>query len=77
MSEEYREGFAPQAVFETFIVNTLMRLIGLFSRLVLIGLGISVWLITLALGPIIAIVWLGMPLWWLMLLVRGLTFLLS
>ncbi len=61
LGEQYRGGFSPQAWLETFILNSVMRLIGIIFRLILLISGLIVLLLVLILTPIVFIFWLILP----------------
>lgn len=75
MDEGYKKGLNLEAFFETLIVNTLMRLVGMFLRLVLILMGI-ISLALVCVGYVFVLVaWLFAPLFALGLLASALLFL--
>ena len=61
LDEQYARGFDIGAFFETFVVNTLMRIIGFFIRLSVIVLGLIAFIIVFALEIIAFIIWLLFP----------------
>jgi hypothetical protein len=77
MDEPYKKGFSISAFFETFIVNTLMRIVGFFIRALVILAGIAVWLVVLALEIVFFAAWILMPAIIIILFVSGLRLLLK
>ena len=45
----------------TFLINTIMRAVGFFLRLIILSIGVLFELVSLALGPIALIAWLFLP----------------
>ncbi|HBT81715.1 TPA: hypothetical protein DEB04_03275 [Candidatus Giovannonibacteria bacterium] len=73
LSEKYRRGFDPQALFETLIVNLISRLVGFILRTILLLAGLLVELfLLLALIPVFA-AWIFLPLLIPLLFLAGLT----
>ena len=62
LDEQYKKGLYPEQWFETFVVNSLMRLTGAVVRLVLIAIGIVALLATAVFGVGFFIAWLLVPL---------------
>ncbi len=62
MKEQYSGGLDLKALFSSLIVNTLMRLIGIISRLVIILLGIFTLLSSFVVSVVGFIVWIFLPL---------------
>ncbi len=62
LGEQYRKVFDPGAWFETFILNALMRLLGMFFRLWLILTGLAVLAVASVAAVVIFIFWLILPL---------------
>ena len=62
LSERYKRGFDPQALFETLVVNLISRLVGFILRTILLLAGLLVELfLLLALIPALAL-WIFLPL---------------
>jgi hypothetical protein len=61
LDEGYQKGLEPEAWFETLILNTLMRAVGLFIRSIFIILGLAALLVTVALVVPALVVWLLLP----------------
>lgn len=61
LDEQYKKGLYPEQWFETFVVNSLMRLTGAVVRLVLIAIGIVALLATAVFGVGFFIAWLLVP----------------
>src|SRR3989338_4173067 len=61
LDENYQKGFNPGAWLQTFILNTLMRLFGVFCRFWLILVGGLIWLVTFGLAILAFLVWLILP----------------
>ena len=62
LGETYKKGFYPGAWLETFILNSLMRLFGIFFRTILIISGSVVWLAALLVAVFAWVGWLLLPL---------------
>lgn len=62
LDEEYKKEFDPESFFETLVVNTLMRLVGFFSRMFVIAIGLIVLFMVLVLGPVTLLLWALAPL---------------
>jgi len=56
--EEHKKGSGLESWFESFVINTLMRIVGMMVRSVVILIGVSVWIIFVLSFPIALIVWL-------------------
>jgi len=76
MGEEYPRGFAPAIALQTFIVNTLMRGVGFMVRVIVIAIGLSIASVVFALGLVVFALWTIMPVFFVALIVIGLTLLL-
>ena len=61
MAERYRGGFNLEDMASTFIVNTLMRLVGFVVRLSVLVLGFLSLLVTLVLGIFVFLAWVLFP----------------
>lgn len=72
LGETYARGLQPNAWFETLIVNTLMRLIGVIIRLSLIAAGLVVSGLAIILALLAVVLWLMMPVLFIGLMVGGL-----
>lgn len=61
LSEQYKKGFDPGAILESFIVNSISRVTGFFLRSVVILMGLAAEsVITLALAPVF-LLWVLLP----------------
>jgi hypothetical protein len=61
LDEGYAKGLYPSKWLETFIVNTLMRLIGACIRLFLIAVGCVALVATLGFGTLVFMAWIAAP----------------
>lgn len=63
LHEEYpkNQGFDPSAIASAFIVNSMMRLIGMIFRAFLIALGLATELLLVATGVAVFVGWLLFP----------------
>jgi hypothetical protein len=75
LKESYSGKFSLEAFGETIILNTIMRFVGLFVRLITIVLGIFVEAVVFAGGVALFFVWLTAPVLIPLLFVIGVTFL--
>lgn len=50
MRERKKQGFDPEDIFEVFVINILMRIVGAFVRLIFIIAGLGVQVIAFVLG---------------------------
>lgn len=63
MGEDYPEDkFDFANIGSTLVVNTIMRLVGIFMRTVIIIVGLTVLLFAIIIYPILLLVWLLLPL---------------
>lgn len=62
LSEAREKGFDPQNIMEVLILNSVMRIIGLFLRLAVIFVGLITELAVIAIGFIILLFWFLAPL---------------
>jgi hypothetical protein len=69
--EAYRGGFDIGAFFETFIVNTIMRVVGFFVRGFVIVFGLLLILILFVLEIILFVTWIFLPAIIILLFVSG------
>lgn len=53
MQEHRSRGFDPQNIFETLVINTMMRMVGMVVRATIIALGLALELIVFAVGVVI------------------------
>ena len=72
LGEDYTKGLRPGAWFETFVINTLMRLVGFLIRLGLIFAGVVTLLLGVILFLSLVIGWLLAPVIIISLAVAGL-----
>jgi hypothetical protein len=62
MGEEYQhEGFHPSTFFQTLIVNTIMRIVGVFVRLIVILIGILFFAFVFIFGLLFIAFWIVAP----------------
>lgn len=61
MGESYGRVFSLGAFLSTFVVNSLMRIVGLIVRSVVLIIGLIMYLFTIALGGVVFVVWLSAP----------------
>jgi len=61
LSEHYRGGLDIEDFMSVFVVNVVMRFVGLFARSVIIFFGIFSFLFTLIFGIVSIFVWLLLP----------------
>lgn len=61
LDEQYKSGFNIESFVETFILNSLMRIIGAIMRSLVILSGILTMFLTIVLGFIILGIWIFMP----------------
>ena len=73
MGEEYPSGFHPELVAQAFIINTLMRLVGFITRLIVISIGLIFASVVFLLGILIFIIWTVMPVFFVALAVMGIS----
>lgn len=76
MGEDYPIGFSPILALQTFVVNTLMRIVGACVRLLVVGIGLTLASIVFILGVIVLLLWTVMPAFLVALVVIGLTLIL-
>lgn len=62
LAESYPTGFSPQASAETFVINSLMRLVGFAIRVIFIASAWFVLALAFALGWLTLAFWLAAPL---------------
>jgi hypothetical protein len=61
IGESYEKGLHIESVLSVFIVNSLMRVVGLFSRLSIILLGLAATLVFFVVSFVSSVIWLLMP----------------
>lgn len=61
MGESYPHGFDPAGILSTFVVNMLMRLVGLLMRLIILIAGCLMMIVALVLAIIFFLIWLLLP----------------
>lgn len=61
MADEYPKKFDLQIYFNTFITNSIMRVVGIIMRISLIIMGLICYLLLLVLYPVIMIIWIFLP----------------
>lgn len=62
MGESYGDGFELDKIASAFIVNTLMRVVGLVTRLIVLGVGFIAYIAILIFAMAIILIWLVLPL---------------
>lgn len=75
LHETYRPGLRPEDWASAFIVNTLMRLVGMVVRLFTILIGLLFIALTLALGALMLAAWIAAPVLVVFLIGSGFAFL--
>lgn len=62
MGEDYPEkSVDPFDYFSTFLVNLIMRLVGIFMRTVVIVLGMAATLLVILSYPVVLVIWITLP----------------
>lgn len=61
LDEKYKQGLDLESFMETFILNTIMRIIGFIMRGLVIIIGIFVMILTTIVGFILLGLWVFMP----------------
>lgn len=61
LDERYKGGFNIGSLFETFIVNVLMRFVGFFIRFFIICFGLLAMVLTLACIILAFVLWIFLP----------------
>ncbi len=61
MGESYGEGFNPEAFASAFIVNSLMRIVGFVSRIIIIFVGLLTYLAVSLFSFAIIFIWIFAP----------------
>lgn len=62
LGEEYKGGFDVENILTTFVVNSLMRIVGVLIRTVVILVGLIATLLVIVLGAILMVAWILLPL---------------
>lgn len=75
LNEGYKKTFSMEDFLETFVVNTMMRLIGFILRTFVIVTGIIVFTLVFLLGPLAFVFWALAPLIVISLFIQGLSLL--
>ena len=73
MGEEYKKGFDIKEFSETLVINSLMRVVGIFMRLAVILVGSIALLAVAFLGLGMFLLWALLPLVVIFLLAKGIT----
>ncbi len=60
--EKYRSGFHPSSFAETFVINTIMRMVGFAVRAAVIIFGGGLCIVTVLFGLTLFLIWLALPL---------------
>lgn len=71
LNERYKGGFDITSFFETFVVNTITRIIGFVVRATLIVIGILVLIVSFMLEICVFVVWLVLPFIIILLFISG------
>ena len=61
LAEKYKGGFDIQNLFESFLVTSIMRIVGFFIRIVVIVTGLAALVLTFILGIAFFFIWLLVP----------------
>lgn len=62
LGEEYKgKGFDIAEIMSVFLVNTMMRIVGILLRLIVVCMGVCAFVIVLIGGVLFFIFWLGYP----------------
>ncbi len=61
MGEAYPKGFDIVGIASTFLINMLMRFVGVMMRLIVIGIGLSLALAVFIIGLLAGILWALLP----------------
>lgn len=61
LGERYGRGFDPSAFLSTFVINTLLRIVGFIIRLAVLLLALAVFAVLIFAGILFYILWLAMP----------------
>ena len=77
MGEQYQKGLDFGAIASTFIINTLMRILGMIMRIFLLALTLISFIIALFAMIVVLIVWICAPVLLVILLVLGIKSLLN
>ncbi len=72
LADNYPKQFSIKVYFGIFIVNTIMRVVGILMRTIIIFVGLSVCLIYIVLLPVSLLLWLMLPIITIGLIVYGL-----
>lgn len=72
LADSYPKNFNLKAYFFTFLVNTIMRTVGMLLRLIIIIIGLAVCIAFIIFFPISLLIWLVLPLTVIALIVYGL-----
>ena len=73
MGEEYPTVFSLTGIIQTFIVNIIMRFVGVMVRLIVIAFGLAFASLVFLIGLVIMILWTVMPVFIVALIVIGLS----
>ena len=71
LNEEYKKGFNAEVLFETLVVNTLMRIVGFVLRTIVIAACLLVLFLAIVFAPVALVLWVFMPFIILFLLALG------
>lgn len=75
--ERYKKGFDVEGIFETFIINFIMRVVGFVIRSIVIVAGLAVLITVFSLGVIAVVIWPLIPVGVVILFVSGLRLLIK
>ena len=73
--ERESAGFSIQDIFSILVVNTIMRIIGFFFRVVLIAIGVISIIFVFLAGIVVFIIWILAPVLILLSFISGISFL--
>ncbi len=76
MGEEHRRGEGVEGFFETFVVNTIMRIVGFVMRSMIIIIGLAILAVVLILSILVFCIWTLLPFGIVLLFVSGIRLLL-
>lgn len=72
LAESYPKGFHIQESLEIFLVNTMMRIVGMILRTLMLTIGLSCYIAFLFSLPFLIMIWLALPPMILFIIILGL-----
>lgn len=72
LADNYPKSFDLKIYFFTFLVNSIMRIVGVILRSIIIAIGLLVCAIYIALLPLSLLIWLALPIIIIYLIISGL-----